>query len=102
LTLAILDLLSGGDLTGGHAVAATGTISLDGTVGDVGGVSQKAVAVRRAGAQVFFVPADQLKEAQGEAGGMKLYPVKTLQEALDDLEALGGHVPPPSPANGAP
>ena len=102
LTLAILDILSNGDLTGGHAVAATGTIELDGTVGDVGGVAQKAVAVRRAGAQVFFVPADQLKDAQGEAGALKLYPVKTLQQALDDLQALGGHVPPASAPNGAP
>jgi PDZ domain-containing protein len=95
LTLAILDILSTGDLTGGHAVAATGTIGLDGTVGDVGAVSQKAVAVRRAGANVFFVPADQLKEALSQAGAMKIYPVKTLQQALDDLQALGGDVPAP-------
>jgi PDZ domain-containing protein len=102
LTLAILDILSGGDLTGGHAVAATGTIEPDGTVGDVGGVAQKAVAVRRAGAKVFFVPADQIKDAQGEAGAMKIYPVKNLQQALDNLQALGGHVPPASAASGAP
>jgi PDZ domain-containing protein len=95
LTLAILDILSTGDLTGGHAVAATGTIGLDGTVGDVGGVSQKAVAVRRAGAEAFFVPADQLKEALSQAGAMKIYPVRTLQQALDDLQALGGDVPTP-------
>jgi PDZ domain-containing protein len=94
LTLAILDILSGGDLTGGHAVAATGTIDLDGSVGNVGGVAQKAVAVRRAGAKVFFVPADQRNEAEGEAGAMKIYPVRTLQQALDDLRALGGHIPP--------
>jgi PDZ domain-containing protein len=95
-TLAILDVLSSGDLTGGHAVAATGTIRLDGTVGDVGAVSQKAVAVRRAGANVFFVPADQLKEALSQAGNMKIYPVKTLQQALDDLQALGGDIPAPT------
>jgi PDZ domain-containing protein len=96
LTLGILDLLSNGNLTGGHRVAATGTIGLDGTVGDVGGVAQKAVAVRRAGAQVFFVPSDELKAAQSEAGSMKIYPVQTLQQALNDLQALGGHVPAPS------
>jgi PDZ domain-containing protein len=95
-TLAILDVLSTGDLTGGHAVAATGTIGLDGTVGDVGGVAQKAVAVQRAGANVFFVPADQLREALSQAGTMKIYAVKTLQQALDDLQALGGDVPSPS------
>jgi Lon-like protease len=100
LTLGILDILSGGDLTGGHSVAATGTIELDGTVGDVGGVAQKTVAVRRAGATVFFVPADQFKDAQSQAGSMKVYAVKSLQQALDDLQRLGGQVPPPSGSNG--
>ena len=95
LTLAIIDILSGGDITAGHAVAATGTIELDGKVGDVGGVAQKTVAVRRAGAQIFFVPADQFKAAEREAGPVKIYPVKTLDQALDDLRSLGGHVPPP-------
>ena len=60
-----IDILSDGDLTGGHAVAATGTMGLDGAVGDVGGVAQKAVAVRRAGARVFFVPADQRQAGAG-------------------------------------
>jgi PDZ domain-containing protein len=101
-TLAILDTLSNGDLTGGHAVAATGTIELDGTIGDVGGVAQKAVAVRRAGAQVFFVPSDQSKDAQSEAASMRIYPVKNLQQALNDLQALGGHIPPSSGQTGAP
>jgi PDZ domain-containing protein len=96
MTLATLDVLSNGDLTGGHRVAATGTIGLDGTVGDVGGVAQKAVAVRRAGAQVFLVPADELKDAQSQAGSMKVYPVKNLQQALDILKGLGGHVPAPT------
>jgi PDZ domain-containing protein len=95
LTLGVVDLLSNGDLTGGHHVAATGTINLDGTVGDVGGVAQKTVAVRRAGAQVFFVPPQELKTAESEAGSMKVYAVSTLDQALADLEALGGHVPPP-------
>ena len=70
-------MLSAGNLTGGHRVAATGTINLDGTVGDVGGVAQKAVAVRQAGAQVFFVPTDELKAAQSQAGSMKVLPVAT-------------------------
>jgi PDZ domain-containing protein len=95
MTLATLDILSNGNLTGGHRVAATGTIGLDGSVGDVGGVAQKAVAVRKAGATVFLVPADELKDAQSQAGSMKVYPVKTLQQALDDLKALGGQVPSP-------
>jgi Lon-like protease len=101
LTLGLLDVMSNGQLTGGHEVAATGTISIDGTVGDVGGVAQKAVAVRRAGAQVFLVPKDELSAARSHAGGMKVFAVSTLQQALSDLQALGGHVPaPPSGQNG--
>jgi PDZ domain-containing protein len=93
LTLGLLDVLSAGNLTGGYRIAATGTINLDGTVGDVGGVAQKAVAVRKAGAQVFFVPPDELKDALSQAGSMKVMPVATLQQALNDLRALGGHIP---------
>lgn len=100
LTLGLIDVLSGGQLTGGHLVAATGTISIDGTVGDVGGVAQKAVAVRKAGAQVFLVPPQEFNAARRHAGGMKVYAVSTLQQALNDLELLGGHVPaPPSGQN---
>ena len=82
-------------------MAATGTIGVDGTVGDVGGVAQKAVAVRKAGAQVFFVPKDELTAARSHAGAMKVFAVSTLQQALNELESLGGHVPAlPSGQNG--
>jgi PDZ domain-containing secreted protein len=57
-------------------------------------VAQKAVAVRQAGAQVFFVPTDELKAAESQAGSMKVYPVSSLDQALNDLKALGGHLPP--------
>jgi PDZ domain-containing protein len=93
LTLGLIDLLSDGDLTGGHRIAATGTINLDGSVGDVGGVAQKTVAVRRAGAQVFFVPPQELKTARSEAGSMKVFAVSNLQQALTQLQALGGRPP---------
>jgi len=93
LTLGLIDLLSSGQLTGGHQIAATGTINLDGTVGDVGGVAQKAVAVRKAGAQAFLVPPDEVKDARSQAGSMKVFPVSTLQQALNDIHALGGDVP---------
>lgn len=94
LTLGILDSLGGGHLTGGHRVAATGTIDLQGNVGDVGGVAQKTVAVRQAGAQVFLVPPQELAAARSEAGSMKVYAVSSLAQALDDLKSLGGQIPP--------
>jgi PDZ domain-containing protein len=98
LTLGLLDSLSSGQLTGGLHIAATGTMDNEGNVGDVGGVPQKTVAVRQAGAQVFFVPVQELKNAQSEAGNMKVFAVSTLSQVLSDLEALGGHVPSPAPS----
>ncbi len=93
LTLGLLDLLSNGNLTGGHRVAATGTIAPDGTVGAVGGVAQKAVAVRRAGAQIFLVPPDDLAAARRESGShLQVFGVTTLQQALSDLAQAGGHL----------
>ncbi|HUY61486.1 MAG TPA: S16 family serine protease, partial [Candidatus Dormibacteraeota bacterium] len=96
LTLGLLDELSNGQLTGGHRVAATGTISIGGAVGDVSGVAQKTLAVRRAGAQVFLVPPQELAAARSEAGSMKVYAVSSLEQALRDLGRLGGHIPPPA------
>ena len=97
LTLGLLDTLSDGQITGGHVIAATGTMDVDGNVGDVGGVAQKTVAVRRAGAQVFFVPPEELAAAKSESASMKVYAVSTLQQALDILKSMGGQIPPPVP-----
>lgn len=90
-TLGLIDELDGNSLTGGRRVAATGTMSVDGTVGDVGGVAQKAVAARRAGAQVFFVPPPEYGVAKAHAGPkMRVEAVATLQQAVRALERLGG------------
>ena len=91
-TLAVLDVLTPGELTGGHRVAATGTIALDGTVGPVGGGPQKAIAVRNAGYDAFLVPSaevDEVEEAVGEA--VRVIGVDSLAEALEALDSLGGN-----------
>ena len=89
--LSIIDLLTPGSLTGDHTVAVTGTMSVDGTVGDVGGVAQKAVAARRAGADYMLVPRNLEADAKKNAGDVQVIPVSTLQEALDALANLGGN-----------
>ena len=94
MTLGIIDKLSGGHLTGGATVAATGTISPDGTVGDVGGVAQKTIAVERAGATVFLVPPPEYQVARSEATpSLHVYKVSTLDQALAVLHRLGGQLP---------
>lgn len=94
-TLALLDELTPGSLTGEMKVVATGTMSEDESVGAIGALRQKAVAAKRAGAKVFLVPASQLPEeiaAARAVGGdvMKIVTVANLGEALGALEKLGG------------
>jgi PDZ domain-containing protein len=92
-TLALLDQLTPGELTGGQKVAATGTIELDSSVGLVGGVPQKAVAVRESGAKLFLVPRDELKEARAKIGSsVEVVPVDTLEDAIEALKTHGGDV----------
>ncbi|HEY9556900.1 MAG TPA: S16 family serine protease [Acidimicrobiales bacterium] len=91
-TLALLDVLTEGELTGGHRVAATGTIALDGTVGPVGGPAQKAVTVRDAGYEVFLVPSAEVEDVSAAVGDdLEVIGVDTLAEALDALGSLGGN-----------
>lgn len=91
-TLGVLDLMTPGELTGGEAVAVTGTMAPDGTVGPVGGVIQKTAAVKRAGVKVFLVPSDEYKDAKAHAGrGLRVIKVDTLDEALKALASLGGN-----------
>lgn len=99
-SLGIVDKLdgdgSGGDLTGGRSVAGTGTITADGRVGAVGGVSLKTQAARRDGATVFLVPKGECADARaGGADGLRLIPVATLKGAVESLRALerGDKVP---------
>jgi PDZ domain-containing protein len=91
-TLEVIDYLTAGELTGGRKVATTGTIELDGTVGEVGGVAQKTIAVKRAGATIFLVPSAELDTARRFAGDdLEVIPVDTLDEALQALAKVGGN-----------
>ncbi len=91
-TLTILDLLTEGELTGGARVAVTGTITGDGTVGNVGGVAQKAAAAEAEGAVMFIVPADTVEAAASTTTSLEIVGVTSLAEALEALASLGGDV----------
>jgi Lon-like protease len=90
-TLAIIDDLTPGDLTGGAKVAVTGTIAGDGSVGPVGGTGQKAAAVRAGDYDAFLVPSADYQAALGRAGDVEVVAVDTLAEALAALADLGGN-----------
>ena len=101
-TLAIIDNLTPGDLTGGRRVAITGTIAPDGTVGPVGGVQQKAVAARDAGAKLMLVPPDEFADAKAHADGMKVVKVRTLDRRARRVRRNGGDPIPAQPTAGQP
>ena len=79
----------GRNVDGGHKIAATGEIFLDGPVGPIGGVKQKTIGARRAGVDAFLVPAgDNAREARKYAHGLRIIPVKSFQQALRALATL--------------
>jgi PDZ domain-containing protein len=98
-TLTLIDALTEGELTGGGRVAVTGTIQLDGSVGAIGGLRQKASAVSQAGIDLFIVPAAQKPEdieaARVAAPDLDIVTVASLDEAIDALVAAGGSRPEP-------
>jgi len=87
--LGIVDKLTPGNLTGGKFVAGTGEISADGTVGAIGGIQQKMVGARQAGATVFLTPAGNCADTAGAVPqGMRLVKVSNLVGAMSALKAL--------------
>lgn len=86
--LTIVDVLTEGDLTKGHVVAATGTIDLGGEVGEIGGIEQKVRAAEHSGAGVFIVPAGEAPEARKVARRVQIIGVRTLDDALQALASL--------------
>lgn len=85
--LGVYELLTRDDLLAGREVAGTGAIGLDGTVAPVGGIEQKVRAARRAGADLFLLPADNLPAARALAEDLRLVPVRSLGEAVRALSA---------------
>ena len=75
-----------GTVDRGRKVAATGEIELDGDVLSIGGVAQKVIGAKRAGADVFLVPAgENAAEARRHAGDLQIIPVQNFQQALAKL-----------------
>ncbi len=87
-SLAIYDTLTPGSMTDGKAIAGTGTISPDGSVGPIGGIQQKIPAALHDGAKLFLVPASNCADAVGaDHGDMRLVKVDTMDSAVDSIEA---------------
>ncbi len=90
MTLAIYNQLVKEDITKGKKIVGTGTIDVDGTVGEIAGVKYKLKGAEKAKADLFFVPngknyeeAVQLKNDLDYE--IEIVGVSTFDEALEYL-----------------
>jgi PDZ domain-containing protein len=87
--LGIIDKLTPLNLTGGKFIAGTGEITAAGQVQPIGGIQQKMVGARSAGATIFLTPAANCSDTTGAVpAGLRLVKVSTLSQAVSDLEAI--------------
>ena len=83
MALNVYNLLTEEDITNSKVIAGTGTIEIDGSVGPVGGVKQKIIAAKNAGAEIILVPVANYDDAKNyETEKTKIIPVDNFDEAL--------------------
>jgi len=92
LSLAIYNNLVEEDITKGKKVVGTGTINIDGEVGEIDGVKYKILGAYKKKADIFICPEENYEEAIEVKKEFKLdiriEKVKTFDEALEVLKTL--------------
>lgn len=90
LTLAMYNALTETDITNGKKIAGTGTIELDGSVGEIGGVKYKLAGAVKKKCDLFIVPEENYEEAIAEQKKhnykIDIIKVKNFKEVLDYLK----------------
>ncbi len=95
--LGIIDKLTKLNLTGGRFIAGTGEITASGQVQAIGGIQQKMIGARDAGATYFLTPASNCSDTTGAVpAGLRLIKVSTLSQAVTYLEDIKAGKPVPS------
>ena len=90
MALSLYNSLIEEDITKGRKIIGTGTIDLNGNVGEIGGVKYKLIGAVKKKADIFLVPEGNYEEAvkvKNEKGyDIRLISVKTLEEAIEALK----------------
>ena len=85
--LGVIELLTSEDLLRGRTVAGTGTIDVKGMVGAIGGVNEKIIAAKRAGATLFLMPVENCGELENVPKEITVAAVSSLSEAISALNS---------------
>lgn len=91
LTLTVYSYINKIDITNGKKISGTGTINIDGTVGEISGVKYKLMGAVKNKADVFLVPKgknyDEAKKIKNERNyNIEIIPIETFEEALKHLK----------------
>ena len=84
-SLALIAKLSNPELIAGRNIAVTGTISEVGRVGSIGGIDQKLIAAKSAGATIAVIPKANCRDITVSTNGLQIIPVNNLSEAFHGL-----------------
>lgn len=92
MSLTVYNGITNTDITKGKKIVGTGTIGIDGNVGEIGGVKYKLIGAVKNKADVFICPeenyAEALEVAKEKDYDIKIISVGTFEEALKKLEEL--------------
>ena len=90
MTLSMYMALTQEDLLKGRKIAGTGTIDMEGHVGEISGIKYKIIGANKHHMDVVLVPKENYKEAMKVAKErnykMKIVKVETLEEAIEYLK----------------
>ena len=90
MSLTIYNQLVSEDITGGKKIVGTGTIEIEGNVGEIGGVKYKLIGAVKNDADIFICPEENYEEAVSVAEekgyDIEIIQVRTFDEAIKKLE----------------
>ncbi|MBQ7239978.1 MAG: hypothetical protein IJS56_00915 [Bacilli bacterium] len=92
LTLSIYNALVSEDITKGYTISGTGTIDLEGNVGEIAGIKYKILGAAKSKADVFIVPSSNYEEAEKVVKErklkIKLIKADNFKQVLEELSKL--------------
>ena len=95
MSLAIYNQLVPEDITGGMKIVGTGTIDIEGNVGEIGGVRYKLIGAVKNDADLFICPEENYEEAMSvkeeKDYDITIISVSTFLETIQKLEGLSSN-----------